>query len=402
MGKFKFRLPTVSFLARLCFFIFCTFSLVDGAEKPLKVFFLVGQSNMEGHAKVETFEHLGMDPETAPLLRKMQDPEGRPRVSDKVWISYLSTNGVRSGRLTAGFGADEAKIGPEFTFGITMQELLGEPILIIKTAWGGKSMHTDFRSPGAGDYVFSDAQSERFVKQGKDLNAIKAEKEEATGHYYREMMDHVKLVLSDISQVYPDYDAKSGHELAGFVWFQGWNDMVDSGTYPERDKEGGYAEYSRLLTQFIDDVRNDLSSPKLRFVIGVMGVGGPVDRYEADQARYKATHQNFRDAMAAPARSPELKDTVAVVLTENYWDMELDGLVKRDEKLKQEIRKLKLGGKEAQAKREELRKEEFSEEEWEVLERGVSNAAYHYLGSAKIMAGIGKGFAEAMIDLQGN
>lgn len=387
-------------LVPLLVFLLC----VDGhsAESPLKVFLLVGQSNMQGHAKVETFEHIGMDPETVPLLREMQDAEGMPRVCEEVWISSLSTNGVRSGKLTAGFGADEEKIGPEFTFGITMQKLLGEPILIIKTAWGGKSMHTDFRSPSAGEYVFSEAQVERFEKQGKDVNAIKAEKKAATGHYYREMMDHVKLVLSELSQVYPDYDAKAGHELAGFVWFQGWNDMVDSGTYPERDKEGGYDDYSGLLTQFIHDVRSDLSSPKLPIVIGVMGVGGPVDRYEADQARHKATHQNFRDAMAEPALSPDLKDTVAAVLTENYWDMELDGLVKRDEKLKQEIRKLKLGGKEAQAKREELRDEEFSEEELEVLERGVSNAAYHYLGSAKIMAGIGKGFAEEMMNLQGH
>ena len=56
------------------------------------------------------------------------------------------------GRLTAGFGAKEEgqRIGPEFTFGIYMQKRLDQPILIIKTAWGGKSLHTDFRPPSAG------------------------------------------------------------------------------------------------------------------------------------------------------------------------------------------------------------------------------------------------------------
>jgi hypothetical protein len=34
-----------------------------------------------------------------------------------------------------------------------------------------------------------------------------------------------------------------------------------------------------------------------------------------------------------------------------------------------------------------------------VLEKGVSNAEFHYLGSAKILGGIGKGLAEAMADL---
>ena len=39
--------------------------------KPLKVFILAGQSNMQGHAKVSTFEHIGMDPATKPMLVDM-------------------------------------------------------------------------------------------------------------------------------------------------------------------------------------------------------------------------------------------------------------------------------------------------------------------------------------------
>ena len=34
------------------------------------------------------------------------------------------------------------------------------------------------------------------------------------------------------------------------------------------------------------------------------------------------------------------------------------------------------------------------------MEVGVSNAAYHYMGSSKIMASIGKAFAEAMTTLE--
>lgn len=49
---------------------------------------------------------------------------------------------------------------------------------------------------------------------------------------------------------------------------------------------------------------------------------------------------------------------------------------------------------------EKLRAEEFTERELEIMEKGVSNAEYHYLGSAKIMAQIGKGFAEAILALQ--
>src|SRR5215212_7415286 len=57
--------------------------------KPLKVFILAGQSNMEGHAKIETFDYIGDDPATAQLLKQMRGADGKPRVCDHVWISYL-------------------------------------------------------------------------------------------------------------------------------------------------------------------------------------------------------------------------------------------------------------------------------------------------------------------------
>ena len=54
-----------------------------------------------------------------------------------------------------------------------------------------------------------------------------------SGHYYRLMIEHVKKVLADPKRVCPEYDAAQGFEVAGFVWLQGWNDMVDYDVYPE-------------------------------------------------------------------------------------------------------------------------------------------------------------------------
>ncbi|MDG2220849.1 MAG: sialate O-acetylesterase, partial [Rubripirellula sp.] len=174
------------------FFTACT--TVSAAEHPLKVFILTGQSNMQGHAQVRTLKAMRLDVETAPLLTEMINDDGTPRVCEQVWISSIgSSPEERTGQLTAGYGADPngSKIGPELTFGITMQKLVGEPILIIKTAWGGKSLHTDFRSPSAGPYPFNPSQLEALKKQGKDLDQVKAERAEATGVYYRLMRDHV-------------------------------------------------------------------------------------------------------------------------------------------------------------------------------------------------------------------
>ena len=376
-------------------------------DRPLKIFVLAGQSNMQGHAKVTTFDHIGMDPKTAPLLKEMRNADGSPVVCEDVWISSIgSADTEQVGKLTAGFGAKAGgpKIGPEFTFGIFMQKALNEPILIIKTAWGGKSLHTDYRSPSAGPYEFNTTQLERFRKQKKDIDAIKADRAKATGHYYRLMTAHVQKVLGNIKAVYPDYNSDQGFELAGFVWFQGWNDMVDSGVYPQRGKPGGYDQYSHAMAHFIRDVRKDLNAPKLPFVIGVMGAGGPVSKYLPEQKRYSAIHQGFRDAMAAPASLPEFKGNVVTVLTENYWDLELTALRARDAKVRQQVKKLQNDGqlqrKDASAKQQQLRNDEFTERELEVLQKGVSNAEYHYLGCAKIFAQIGKGFAEAMIDVR--
>lgn len=363
---------------------------------------------MQGHAKISTFEHIGMDPATKPLLAEMTNADGSPKVCQRVWISSIGCStgdtAEQTGKLTAGFGATTEKIGPEFTFGLTMEKLTDSPILIIKTSWGGKSINTDFRSPSAGPYVFNEVQLANFKKQGKDLAEMNAAKAKETGVYYRLMIEHVKKVLGDIKRVVPDYDAKQGYELAGFAWFQGWNDMVDSGTYQGREKPGGYDAYSEVLTHFIRDVRKDLNTPKLPFVIGVLGVGGPTSEYGPEQQRYKSTHQNFRDAMAAPAKLPEFKGNVATVLAEKYWDLELTAAQSKQNQIKQSSKKIaaekKLSPVEEKAALEKMSNEGLTERERTILAKGISNFEFHYLGSAKIIGGIGKGLAESMATLE--
>ncbi len=364
---------------------------------------------MQGHAAERTLEHLGMDPKTAPMLKDIYNADGTPKFHENIWISSVEPSlksGEKHGQLTVGYGAGgrESKIGPELMFGITMQKHIGEPILIIKTSWGGKSLNLDFRSPSAGPYEFNEQQLEKLKKQGKDVAEARKEKTERTGVYYRLMLEHIHKVLGDIQRVYPDYDAKTGYELAGLVWFQGWNDMVDSSTYPTRGQPGSYDAYSKNLAHFIRDVRRDLKSQKLPFVIGVMGAGGPIAKYSPDQKRYADIHGEFRKAMAAPANFPEFKDNVIAVFTENYWDLQLSELVNRKGKVKAKRREL---SQDQNLTREQLDKAVssynarlFTKHEVKILETGTSNAAYHYLGSAKILARIGKAFAKALAEME--
>ena len=368
--------------------------------KPLKVIVMAGQSNMQGYVNVSTFDSMADDPKTAPILKEMRNADGTPRVCEKVWISSIGCAGndvkEQTGKVTTGFGASTSAIGPEFTFGIYLEKRLQEPILLIKTAWGGKSLNTDFRPPSAGPYLFNETQSAAFAKDGKDLAAIKAAKAKETGVYYRLMVEHVRKVLADIKRVYPDYDPKDGYELAGFVWFQGWNDLCDGDTYPNRNKTGGYDVYSDLLAKFIRDVRKDLNAPRLPFVIGVLGVGGVKQQGV------------FHQAMAAPAALPEFKGNVVAVETAPFWDEDLDQLHGRwdvavqkiNNTIKEEVKKNPKMTPEAQQEiRKQVKDELFTPEEQKRL-TGISHWDCHYHGAAKIMAPIGKALAEAMADLQ--
>ena len=260
-------------------------SYAGGEKKPLRVYILVGQSNMVGTGAISTIDYIGDDPATAPLLKSILNEEGKPKTCERVWISslngkYRTYGGEGFGKLSPGYGLrreDPTKhddcIGPEYTFGITMEQNYDGPILIIKTAWGGKSLHIEYRPPSAGEYQLPDELVERFRDRG-DLEAKQAEVREYSGKYYRYMIEHVKKVLGDIKRVCPDYDQKAGYELAGFVWFQGWNDYVATAQYPQSDGDQQFASYSDLLCHFIRDVRKDLKAPELPFVIGVIGVNG--------------------------------------------------------------------------------------------------------------------------------
>lgn len=372
----------------------------DGAAKPLKVFILCGQSNMQGHAEVRTLEHLKLAPETLPMYEALVNRDGTPRIHENVWISYLSSEGFKHGALSTGYGANQNKLGPELAFGTFLQKKLGQKILIIKTAWGGKSLHTDFRPPGAGPYPWTNLQIENIKRQGKDLETIQKEKMQVTGHSYREMVGFVHDVLSNLPNICPGYDHRMGYEISGFVWFQGWNDMVDRDTYPNRDQPGGYQSYTDVLAHFIRDVRNEFTAPQLPFVIGVLGVGGPVDQYPPDQQRYIPVHQNFRDAMAAPASMPEFRGNVAAVLTENLWDQQLTALRSKENQINQlvnqQIKNQEIQREDQKSVREKLISEHLTPEEIHILRTGISNLEFHYLGSAKIITYIGQNFAEAM------
>lgn len=318
---------------------------------PVKVFILAGQSNMQGHAALRTLEYLIYNEETAARYQQWKDRWGNWYERSDVWI--WTTDGQRYGNLRPGFGQSEFKLGPELGFGWVMGEHMDEQVLLIKTCWGGRSVKKDFLPPSSEMPSEEQLAEELARRRKRNPNATMDEVKGAYGKAYRDMITHVKEVLDNIKAYFPKYDESRSFELAGLVFFQGWNDMVDGSQRQEK-----YVNYTKRLATLIRDVRKDLDAPHLPVIIGELGAGERGD---------------FQKAQAAVVDEPGM-DNVKFVKTRDFWEPEVEKMV---------------------------REGVWKGPDWVKFYNVGSERGYHYLGSARIMYKMGSAFGEGMIELLG-
>jgi hypothetical protein len=497
-------------------------------------------------------------PETKYLHDKLFDEKGVIRVTKDVYMAQVGESkfwGDRAERAAKGitgqsilpeggyrldgnnkndpdsFGPELAlsyqhgKFGPELAFGVTMYEKSKEPILIIKTAWGGKSLYADFRPPTGtewepphdspdhpdnrpaphpipksfslpkdfeaptrsknmqifqgfpleemhgvspiyvnrpyektkkgdltdiplktGDVILGlngeglrgDAVTRwrdmwfnrvregdwmlkitllrdgeiktvtvdvaRTLEGGRDglpahLAQRKAEREKLLkegGEFYKKMIEKVNYVLADPGKFHPAYDPKQGYEIAGLVWFHGYNDKISSVVYPNGDKPRGYERYSWLLGQFIRSVRKDLKAPRMPVVVGVFG-------------QVEETHP-FAQAQSAVADYDEFKGNVVAAQTRQFIDKRIGeigaklGRLQAQAANEKQTTDKKRKKTEAKMSREERRRAEMLAvglpvEEADYLSNNVSSQGYHYHGSPKFFMRAGEAFAKGLISI---
>ncbi len=262
----------------------------QAGQSPVKVFVLAGQSNMEGAAVVDltgkdyneghgTLATLMSDPVKGPMFKHLRNADGKWAVRDDVWIRYQRENGpLLAGQLGLGFSVygDPHHFGPELQFGQVIGEAVPNQVLLIKTAWGGKSLDVDFRPPSSGGTV---------------------------GPYYTMMIAQIREAMANLKADFPGYDGR-GVELAGFGWWHGWNDFCDAKAVPA---------YEQNLVNLIHDVRKDLKSPRLPVVIAEFT--GPWLPGAKDLPPAAAS---IRQAQATVAAKPEFGGTVAFVATRDF------------------------------------------------------------------------------------
>lgn len=217
------------------------------AQDKVKVFILAGQSNMEGKGQVAgvstpgTLEYMvDTDPANFGHLVSSGTNNWITRTDVSIASTTGPSNSLINGGLTVGFGSSSNQIGPELGFGSVIGDTYTEDVLIIKTAWGGKSLQADFRPPSA------------VQKRGGTV-----------GFYYNEILNQVDSVLDNIGSYVPGY-AGQGYELQGFGWHQGFNDRINT---------SATAEYEENMVDFINDIRFDLRAADLPFVIANTAIG---------------------------------------------------------------------------------------------------------------------------------
>lgn len=298
------------------------------AEKKVKVFLLAGQSNMEGHGQLRSLDHLGAHPEYGHLLRKLKNADGSWAVRDDVTIAWQAKDS-KSGPLTVGWGYGDNEIGPELMFGVVMGEAYDEPVLLIKTAWGGKSVWCDFRSPGAGEMTW---EEKRILQRDDHLKP---------GYFYDKMVAEIKECLANIADIVPGYEGQ-GYEIAGMAWFQGWNDFCEWHLQLDGKRVGmGLIErYPHNLAAMLRDLRRDLDAPEMPIVIGEMSVGGHeiARRAKNPNDREACAMMAFRRAQRAVVEDNSLKN-VTFVPTADFWDTRLEELRRMSDAYRREKRK---------------------------------------------------------------
>ena len=155
-------------------------------------------------------------------MKHLKDASGKWVVRDDVTITFKARGKVRKGGLTIGYTGygKSSHIGPELQFGHVMGEFFEQPVLLIKTAWGGKSLYEDFRPPSSSGEV---------------------------GPYYTQMIQEVHDALKALGD--------REYEIRGFVWMQGWNDMVTKTAVPE---------YAQNLISLAADIRMEFQGRDYR------------------------------------------------------------------------------------------------------------------------------------------
>lgn len=248
--------------------------------KPVQVFILLGQSNMVGLGKVG-----GPD---GSLEFAVKEKKKYPYLVDEAG-AWAERKDVRFARVMSGRGGGMQRFNNEWMTVKTTKTIgpefgIAEPVLILKSCIGNRSLGWDLLPPGSERYEFvikDKAGVEKKMIYGgyKDkpdsweMDPTKGLKTEPApwvdkagkpidwyaGKQWDDDISYAKTVLTELDKHYP---GATKYEVAGFFFWQGEKDAGNP---------GHAAQYEKNLVHFIKTVRKEFSAPNAKFVLATMG-----------------------------------------------------------------------------------------------------------------------------------
>lgn len=246
----------------------------DGA-KPVKIYILLGQSNMLGFGRVDsvdtpgTLEHLVKKQNKYPDL--MNEAGQWVERKDVRYVHVMDQRGVNF-RDMSPFAdkknqwlTPKGNFGPELGFGQVVGNTYDEPVLLLKACIGNRSLGWDLLPPGSQQYEFAGKTYAGY--QDSPGSWVKGESKKEVNWYAGRQYDadtaHAKAVLNNLEKYYPGYSGQ-GYKVAGFVFWQG-----------HKDQNAAHASrYEQNLVQFIKSLRKDFDAPDAKFVLATIAFGG--------------------------------------------------------------------------------------------------------------------------------
>jgi len=275
-------------------------------DKPVKVFILLGQSNMLGFGKVGpadkqgTLEYLVKAKGKYPHL--IDDQGNWTQRNDARYVQVMHRNDKMS-TLRNEWLTVKGNIGPELQFGHIMGHVLDEPVLVLKSCIGNRSLGWDLLPPGSKQFEFEGKMYAGYKEsplswdKGTEPEPIKW----YAGKQYDDDIGNAKKILENIGEYYP---GAKRYEVAGFAWWQG-----------HKDQNPAHASrYGQNLVHLIKTLRKDFDAPDAKFVLATIAFNG------WDLEGPGLTVANAQLAVSGETgKYPEFKGNVKTVEARDFW-----------------------------------------------------------------------------------
>lgn len=249
----------------------------SAADDTLKIYLMIGQSNMEGQAYAYHIPQTGPGTWNVPTIQDMVDrpatlnalpddvftfadhfsPDWLNNRNDVWAVHHRSDNGanlpVKNGTsepvggwdtgvqsLQPGFGLANSPFaglfGAELAMGQRLGDAMNSPVLLFKSSKGGTDLAYNWRPPSA------------VADRGGSIGAHYTN----TVAQFQAQLDTLDADLGD-DGLLNNYNNATGYEVAGIVWLQGWN--TTNGSQANYTTAQKIAEYADNFEDLIEDIR---------------------------------------------------------------------------------------------------------------------------------------------------